>query len=551
MKTASRLAGVLLLVACAQPRPQGMAAEPAEPAQPTQQPAATAKIAPATAIGVEEATIADLQAGMTAGRFTSKDLVEAYLRRIHDLDKNGPTLLAVLEINPDAIAIATALDDERRTKGARGSLHGIPVLIKDNIDTADHMMTTAGSLALMGVRHPNDSAVAEHLRDAGAVILGKTNMTEWADARSTHSSSGWSGRGGQTRNAYALDRSPSGSSSGTGVAISTSLATIGVGTETDGSVVSPSSVSSLVGIKPTVGLVSRAGIIPISHRQDTAGPMARTVADAATLLGVLTGVDARDPATKASAGKAATDYSKYLDPNGLKGARIGVLRKGMMGFSPAADLLVDAAVAVMQAQGAFVVDPVLVTTPDLDAEADVLLYERKTDLNLYLGGLGADSPVHSLADVIAFNEANGPREMTYFGQEVFLRAQKKGPLTDEAYRKALQKMQAAARAKGIDAAMDKDKLDALVGTTESPAWPIDLIDGDHYLGNPATLPAVAGYPHITVPAGFVFGLPVGVSFIGRAWSEGTLIRLAYAYEQASKMRRPPTFAPTADLTPPH
>ena len=516
-------------------------------------PSATAKPAPAPAASAsafrfEEMTIAELQDGMKKGLWTSKDLVQAYLARIEALDRKGPHLRAVIETNPDAIAIAESLDAERRAKGPRGPLHGVPVLVKDNIDTADHMMTTAGSLALVGVRRREDSAVAARLRKAGAVILGKTNLSEWANIRSTHASSGWSGRGGQVRNPYALDRSPSGSSSGTGAAIAANFAAAGIGTETDGSIVSPSSANSLVGLKPTVGLVSRAGIVPISHHQDTAGPMCRTVADAATLLGALTGADPRDPATRQGAGHALSDYTSFLEASGLKGARIGVVRKDLTGFHPASDRITEDAIAVMKKAGAVIVDSLAI--PNLaavgDPELTVLLYDLKSDLDAYLGALGTDSPVHSLANVIAWNETHRATEMPYFQQELFVRAQATGGATDTTYTRALARCHEMAGA--IDSLMDAKKLDALFAPTDGPPWMIDLVDGDHYLGGSSTAAAVAGYPHITVPGGYAFGLPIGVSFFGRAWSEGKIIRIAYAFEQATKHRRPPAFRATADLS---
>ena len=525
------------------------AAPPAAAAAP--KPAAAAKSASAhaaTAFRFDEMTIADLQDGMKAGRWTSKDLVQAYIARIEAHDRRGPALHAVIEINPDASAIAESLDAERRARGPRGPLHGIPVLVKDNIDTADRMMTTAGSLALAGVRRAEDSGVAARLRDAGAVILGKTNLSEWANIRSTHASSGWSGRGGQVRNPYALDRSPSGSSSGTGAAIAANFAAAGIGTETDGSIVSPSSANSLVGLKPTVGLVSRAGIVPISHHQDTPGPMCRTVADAATLLGALTGADPRDPATRESEGHGLRDYTPFLDASGLMGARIGVVRKDLTGFHIASDRITEDAVAVMKKAGAVIVDSLAI--PGLaavgDPELTVLLYDLKSDLNAYLGALGADSPVHSLAEVIAWNEAHHATEMPYFRQELFLRAQATGGPTDTTFTKALARCREFARS--LDSLMDGKHLDALFAPTDSPPWSIDLVDGDHYLGGSSTAAAVAGCPHITVPGGYTFGLPIGVSFFGRAWSEGTLIRIAYAFEQATKHRRPPAFRATADLS---
>jgi amidase len=427
-------------------------------------------------------------------------------------------------------------------------LHGIPVLIKDNIATGDRMKTTAGSLALADAPAPRDAFVAKRLRDAGAIILGKTNLSEWANFRSTHSVSGWSGRGGQCRNPYALDRNPCGSSSGTGAAIAANLAAVGVGSETDGSIVCPSSANSLVGIKPTLGLVSRSGIIPIAHSQDTAGPMARSVADAAALLGVMAGSDPADAATADAGAQGQTDYMKFLDPNGLKEARIGVARAKVSGYSAGADKLFEAAVAVLKQAGAVIVDPADI--PHLgeydDAEFTVLLYEFKADLNTYLAGLGA-TPPKTLADLITFNDQNRDRELPYFGQEIFTMAQEKGPLTDDAYMEALLHCRRLSRAEGLDAVFAKEKLDALVAPTGSPPWTTDLVNGDHFLGASSTPAAVSGYPSITVPVGYVHGLPVGMSFIGKAWSEPTLIKLAFAYEQAAKPRRPPRFLPTADL----
>jgi amidase len=495
------------------------------------------------AFPLEEVTAAQLQEWMTAGRYTARQVAEMYLRRIEEIDRGGPALRSVIEVNPDALAIADALDAERKATGPRGPLHGIPILIKDNIDTADRMMTTAGSLALEGSHPAKDAFVVERLRAAGVLILGKTNLSEWANFRSTHSSSGWSGRGGQVRNPYALDRNPCGSSSGTGVAIAANLAAIGVGTETDGSIVCPSGVNGLVGIKPTVGLISRRGIIPISHTQDTAGPMARTVADAARLLGAMAGVDAGDPATTTSAAYARRDYTKSLDAGALKGARIGVARKQYFGYSAAADRLVNEAINVMKARGAVIVDPAdIPTASKMDAcEIEVLLYEFKAGLNKYLGSLGSSSPVHSLADLIAFNEREHAREMPFFGQELFLRAEKKGALTTPAYRNAAAACRGLARAQGIDLVMRRYRLDAIVAPTGSPAWTTDLVNGDHFTGASSTPAAVAGYPSITVPAGDALGLPVGLSFIGKAWSEPRLIALAYAYEQATKHRRPPVF----------
>ncbi len=518
----------------------------------TAAPAGQTRAARAAGAGfdLEEATVADLQHRMETGQETARSLAEKYLARIDAVDRGGPALHSVIETNPDALAIADRLDAERKARGPRGPLHGIPVLIKDNIATADRMMSTAGSSALAGSHPPGDAFIAARLRQAGAVILGKTNLSEWANFRSTHSSSGWSGRGGQTRNPYALDRNPSGSSSGSGAAAAANLCAIAIGTETDGSIVSPSNNNGIVGIKPTVGLWSRAGIVPISHSQDTAGPMARTVADAAALLGPLSGSDPDDPATQPSAAKGERDYSKYLDPNGLHGARLGVVRNKLFGYSPAADRIADQAIADMKKAGAVIVDPANIPTLGQfdDSEFDVLLYEFKADLNKYLTWLGPASPVHSLADVIAFNKAHAGEEMPYFGQEIMTMAERKGPLSDAKYRAELAKDQRLSRTLGIDAVMTKFRLDALVAPTGGPAWLTDLVNGDAVGGSASTVAAVAGYPHLTVPAGFYRGLPVGVSFIGRAWSEPALIEIAYAYEQATKHRRPPAFAASADLS---
>ena len=504
--------------------------------------------APADSFELNELTVAQLQDAMTSGRYTARRIAELYLQRIQQIDRSGPTLRSVIEVNPDALAIADALDGERRTRGVRGPLHGIPILIKDNIDTADKMMTTAGSLALEGSIAARDAFVVERLRAAGVVILGKANLSEWANFRSSRSTSGWSGRGGQTRNPYSLDRNPCGSSSGTGAAIAANLAAIGVGTETDGSIVCPSGANGLVGIKPTVGLVSRSGIIPISHTQDTAGPMARTVRDAALLLNVMTGVDPRDAATAAGSRRTVADYTAGLDAPALEGARIGVARKHYTGYSPATDKLLAAVIDALKARGAVIVDPADVPTASQldDCEMEVLLYEFKADLNKYLAALPPAARIHSLADAIAFNEKEQDRELQHFGQEIFVRAQAKQPLTSAAYKQVHATCRTRARTLGIDAVMTKHQLDALIAPTGGPAWPIDLVNGDHFLGASSTPGAVAGYPSVTVPAGEVRGLPVGISFIGRAWSEKRLIALAYAYEQATKHRRPPTFRATID-----
>ncbi len=499
---------------------------------------------------LEELTIDDLQSRMRSGAETSASLVRQYLARIDAIDQRGPTINCVIELNPDAASIAAQLDAERKSGKLRGPLHGIPVLIKDNIDTADKMHTTAGSLALAENVAARDSSVAQRLRAAGAVIVGKTNLSEWANFRSTHSSSGWSGRGGQTRNPYALDRTPSGSSSGSGSAVAANCCAVAIGTETDGSVTSPAAAAGLVGIKPTVGLVSRAGIIPIAHSQDTAGPMARTVRDAAILLGALTGADPRDPATATSAGHARTDYTTALDRNGLRGARIGVARKRFTGYHLETDRLLAAALDLMKQHGATIVDPADITTAGEadDSELEVLLYEFKTDLNAYLGALSPNVGVHSLADVIAFNTKNASRELRYFGQEIMEQAQAKGPLTEKKYLDALAKNHRLMGTQGIDATMKKFKLDAIVAPTQAPAALIDLVNGDPGgLASFTSPAAVAGYPHITVPMGFAWGLPVGLSFVGPAWSESMLLKLAYAFEQAAPARRKPSFAPSVDL----
>lgn len=495
---------------------------------------------------LEEATVADLQAAMREGRRTSRSIVEAYLERISSIDKAGPKLNSVIELNPDAISIADALDGERRGGNVRGPLHGIPVLIKDNIDTADRMHTTAGSLALADSIAPKDAFIVERLRAAGAVIIGKTNLSEWANFRSSKSTSGWSGRGGQTHNPYALDRNPCGSSSGSGAAVSANLCAVAVGTETDGSIVCPSNANSLVGIKPTIGAVSRSGIIPIAHSQDTAGPMARTVADAAALLGALTGIDPRDPATSSSRGRVPSDFTKYLDPNGLRGARIGVVRN-YFGFSEGVDKLMEESIAAIRKLGAVVVDPVSDPTKGKydDTEFEVLLYEFKADLNAYLATLGPSSPVKTIDDVIGFNDRNRDREMPWFGQDTMIKAAGKGPLTELKYRRALAANHRLTRSQGIDAMIRGNRLDALIAPTGGTPWLTDWINGDHFGGGFSSASAVAGYPHITVPNGYIHGLPCGISFFGPAWSEARLIKYAYAFEQATRHRRSPRFLPTA------
>jgi amidase len=517
-------------------------------APPTKEPHSPSPASPAPQVQpfeLDEITVTELQEAMKSGRFTARSLVEKYTAHIAGIDRSGPTINSVIELNPDAEAIADALDQERKTKGSRGALHGIPILIKDNIGTADRMMTTAGSLALVGSRPAKDSAVAQRLRAAGAVILGKTNLSEWANIRSSHSTSGWSGRGGLTKNPYALDRNPCGSSSGTGAGISANLAAVAIGTETDGSIVCPSSSNGLAGIKPTVGLVSRAGIIPISHTQDGAGPMCRTLKDAAILLGTLTGVDPDDSATAASAGKFQSDYARYCDPNGLKGARIGVARK-YFGFSDAVDSLMQESLEVLKKQGATLVDPADIETFGKfdESELTVFMYELKADLNAYLAMLGPAAPVHTLKEIIEFNEKNHEKELPYFGQDLFVKAEAKGPLTEKEYLDALSKCRQLSRTEGIDILMDKFHLDAIVAPTGGPAWLTDLVNGDHVAGGSSNAAAVAGYPNINVTAGSISGLPIGVSFFGRAWSEPTLIKLAYSFEQATKARRTPQFLPS-------
>jgi amidase len=500
---------------------------------------------------LDEITIDDLQKAFQSGQYSSRSLSEKYLARVAEIDKAGPRVNAVIELNPDALQIADALDQERRSKGPRGPLHGIPVLIKDNIDTSDRMNTTAGSLALLGSRGaPNDAFVAAQLRKAGAVILGKTNLSEWANIRSSHSTSGWSGRGGLTRNPYALDRNPCGSSSGTGAAVSANLCVAGVGTETDGSVVCPSSANGLAGLKPTVGLVSRSGIVPISHSQDTAGPMARTVRDVAILLGVMAGADPQDPVTADSQGKVSPDYTTFLDPAGLKGARLGVVRK-YCGFNDAVDQLMDTIIREMKRAGAEIVDPADIPTIGKfdESELTVFYYELKADLAVYLARRG-NTAVKSLKDVIGFNERNRDREMPYFGQDIFLKSEQKGPLNTKEYLDALALNQKLSRAEGIDFIMDKFKLDALVAPTAGPAWLTDLINGDHAAGGSSSAAAVAGYPNINVTAGYLWGLPVGISFFGRAWSEPTLLKIAYSFEQLTKARQKPRFLPTIAIPAP-
>jgi amidase len=485
---------------------------------------------------------------MKSGQLTSKQITTMYLSRISEVDKSGPALKSVIEVNPQAEAIAEALDQERRSRGARGPLHGIPVLIKANIDTADRMETTAGSLALAGSPATRDAFVVEKLRQAGAVILGKTNLSEWANFRSSHSTSGWSGVGGQTRNPYVLDRNPCGSSSGSGAAASANLCVVALGTETDGSIVCPSSSNGLAGIKPTLGLVSRTGIIPIAHSQDTAGPMARTLADAATLLAAIAGVDPRDKATLASRGRMLGSFPR--DPSTLPGARLGVMRKSF-GFNDAVDKLIGEALDTLKRLGAVIIDPADIPTHGKfdDSENEVLLYEFKADLDSYLKSRGSSTSVHSLKEIIEFNEKNRDRELIYFGQDLMIKAEAKGPLTSPAYLRALAKNHRLSRVEGIDAVMTANRLDALIAPTGGPAWLTDHLNGDHFTGGFSTAAAVAGYPHVTVPAGFISELPVGISFTGRAYSDAKLIGYAYSFEQATKVRRPPKFLPGTGALP--
>jgi amidase len=514
--------------------------------------ARVAELAPSSAPAVEpferdfeldETTIDDLQKAFQSGRYSSRSVTAKYLARIQAIDKTGPTINSIIELNPQALQIATVLDQERKAKGPRGPLHGVPILIKDNID-AGGMETTAGSMALAGSVTQSDAFVAAQLRRAGAVILGKTNLSEWANIRSSHSTSGWSGRGGLTRNPYALDRNPCGSSSGTGAAVSANLCAAGVGTETDGSVVCPSSANGLAGLKPTVGLVSRSGIVPISHTQDTAGPMARTVRDVAIVLGAMAGADPQDPSTTDHQGKAYPDYTGFLDPAGLKGARLGVVRK-YFGFNDAVDQLMESRIDDMKRAGAEIVDPADIPTIGKfdESELTVFYYELKADLAAYLAHR-VGSSVKSLKDVIEFNEVNRGREMLYFGQDIFLKSEQKGPLSSKEYLDALALNQQLSRAEGIDFVMDKFKLDALLAPTGGPAWLTDLINGDHAAGGSSSAAAVAGYPNINVTAGYLWGLPVGISFFGRAWSEPTLLRIAYSFEQLTKGRQKPRFLPT-------
>lgn len=498
-------------------------------------------------------SIADLQAAMSSGKLTSRQLVGRYLKRINDIDVNGPKLNSLIELNPDALEIARALDEERRRSGPRGPLHGIPLVLKDNIDTGDKMQTTAGSLALLGAPASQDATVAARLRAAGAIILAKSNLSEWANARASYSSSGWSGRGGQTLNPHFLDRSPIGSSSGSGAAVAAGLCAGALGTETDGSILGPAAACGIVGIKPTVGLTSRAGVIPISHTQDTVGPHGRTVADAAAVLGALTGIDSRDSATSGSVGKSYTDYTRFLDPNGLRGARIGVPRNAAFyGYNGHTDAIAEAAIQAMAAAGAIIVDPADFPSGTEyltdSAEFIILIYEYKRDLNAYLSSRSG-VPVRTMADVIAFNNANADRELKFFDQ-AFLELAENEAFSEQEYLDALVRSKRIVRDQGIDAVMDQYQLDALVAPTGTPTWPIDLVLGDRFIGLSTSPAAMAGYPTVNVPAGDAFGVPVNMSFIGRAYSEPTLIKLAFAFEQATRARRKPQFLPTVAIADP-
>ncbi len=501
----------------------------------------------AATFDLNEATIADIQQTVKSGQYTARSITQLYLTRIESLDKQGPAINSVIELNPDALTIADELDREFKQTGPRGPLHGIPILLKDSMDTADRMGTTAGSLAMVDSPAPRDAFLVQRLRSAGAVILGKANLSEWANFRATHSVSGWSARGGQTRNPYVLDRNPCGSSSGSAVAVAANLCAIAVGTETDGSIVCPSSVNGIVGIKPTLGLISRNGVIPIAHSQDTPGPMARTVRDATILLNVLAGPDPNDPATEGFASKAKSDYTKFLDPNGLRGARLGIARR-FFGSNADGDRVIDGCIAQMKQLGAEIIDPVdYPANEGLDnSELEVLLYEFRADLNAYLK-TRSSLRVRSLSDVIAFNEERRSEEMPYFEQDLMIKAEAKGPLTETAYQDALARNHRLTREEGIDAVISKYRLDAIVAPSNSPAWLTDWVTGDHVSGGCSQPAAIAGYPHITVPAGFVHGLPVGISFFGPAWSEPTLLKIAYSFEQATNKRRTPSFLPTVQI----
>ncbi len=492
---------------------------------------------------LEEMTIKDLQQGYNDGKYTVSEVVSAYLSRIDEIDRNGPALNSIIIINPEAMQIAGELDREKADGKIRGPLFGVPIVLKDNIDTHDKMPTTAGATILRNSFPTADSPIAKNLREAGAVIIAKSNLSEWANFRGNSSTSGWSGVGGQTKNPYVLDRNPCGSSSGSGVAVSANLCMIAIGTETNGSIVCPSNNNGIVGIKPTVGLLSRRGIIPISYTQDTPGPMARTVEDAAICLGALTGIDQQDPKTIESDGKFLTDYSTSLKKDGLMGKRIGLI-KNSGGFSAKVDDLMRQAIKEITAQGATVIE---VEAPRgsayEDASYEVMLYEFKDGLNKYFNGLGNNAPVKSINELIEFNKSD-EIELRYFDQAILEQADKKGGLSSPDYKKSLDKMQKATRKNGIDSLMNSNRLDALIAPTGSPAWKTDLLLGDHYIGGSSSLAAISGYPAISVPLGFVENLPVGITFFGRAWSEPLLIEIAYGYEQATKHRKAPKYLVT-------
>jgi amidase len=499
---------------------------------------------------MEEATILELQARQASGELTARGLVEYYLNRIEKLDRAGPKVNSLIEINPEAMAIADERDRERGQGRIRGSLHGLPILIKDNIDTHDRMQTSAGSLALDGHHARRDAHLVKRLRAAGAVILGKANLSEWANFRGEHSVSGWSSRGGLTRNPYALDRTACGSSSGSAAAVAADFCVAAVGTETDGSIICPSQSCGVVGLKPTLGLVSRSGIIPIAHSQDTAGPIGRTVSDVAAVLGALAGADKHDRATQSKSRHAHRDYTRFLEEDGLNGARLGVARN-MLGPDPRLVTILESSLGIMKGLGAVIVDPA--DLPNMDkfgkTELEVLYYEFKSDLNKYLGGLSGAARVHSLEEVIKFNEENKARVMPFFGQERMIAAQAKRSLSTKKYREALARNHRLTRREGIDALLRRHRLDAVVCISGGPAWTIDLANGDprSWEMESTSPPAVAGYPHITVPAGFIHGLPIGLSFFTRAWGEPTLLRLAFAFERASRVRKPPLFLKTARI----
>ena len=497
---------------------------------------------------MKEYSITEIQALMENGVFSAKKLTKMFLARIHEIDKQGPKLNSVIEINPEALKIAENLDKERKNNKIRGSLHGIPVIIKDNINTADKMQTTAGSLAFEGHIASEDAFIVKKLRDAGAIILAKANLSEWANFRSTRSTSGWSSRGGQTLNPYALNRNPCGSSSGSAVAVASNLCTVAIGTETDGSVICPSQTNSIVGIKPTIGLVSRTGIIPISHNQDTAGSMARTVQDAALLLNVMVGIDPNDSSTTKHNKNIPLDYTKFLDPKGLVGTRIGVARN-YFDKSDLIDKIIEGAVEKMKELGAEIIDPVEIKTiNDLgDPEFQVLLFDFKHDLNEYIAEYGPINSLKNIADIINFNNEHQEKILPYFGQELFTMANEKGPITSDEYKEALEKCHRLARDEGIDAVLNEHKLDAIVAPSGGAAWLIDYINGDHGTVGSSSAAAVAGYPNITIPAGYVYGLPVGISFFSGAFEEPKLLKIAYAFEQATKIRRPPIFLPKVEL----